>query len=95
MVADIDKNKGIYLVLFTLGINISEAPKSVPKPAKNDKISEIFIFILICMKKRRFYSSSFFWISPNSFKLTLTLLGLNILITTKPITNNIANGINI
>ena len=52
MVAEIDKNKGIYFVLFNFGINISNDPKNVPKPAKIDNISDNLIFILKNMKKR-------------------------------------------
>lgn len=36
MVAEIDKNKGMYSHLFNLGINMNTEPKSVPKPAKID-----------------------------------------------------------
>ena len=51
MVADIDKNIGIQLFLFNLGINIRRDPKNVPNPAKNDSINDICIFILKYIKK--------------------------------------------
>lgn len=51
MVADIDKNIGIQLFLFNLGINIRREPKNVPNPAKNDSINDICIFILEYIKE--------------------------------------------
>lgn len=51
IVADIDKNMGIQDVLFNLGINIKRDPKRVPKPANNDNINDICMFILIYIKK--------------------------------------------
>lgn len=51
IVADIDKKIGIQLFLFNLGINIRREPNNVPKPAKNDNINDICIFILKYIKK--------------------------------------------
>lgn len=52
IVADIDKNKGIYSRLFNFGINMNIDPKRVPKPAIIDNIYDICMFILKYIKKR-------------------------------------------